>query len=389
MTGWVQLQERLRSPRIFRKEIADRSAGLVSGDWVAVRSKDDHHIGFGLWHPKSLIAVRLVRRGDEFPDDEWLLDRARMAALRRLQDPTVPDDLCRVIHAEADDFPGLVVDRYGDTLCAEAYTSSVEKIWDLIVPQLHETLGTQRHRLVMDTFSARAEGEPTFEKRSSGFPNQLKVEEHGIRWELDLQSGHKTGFFIDQRENRLRLQQEVKQLKAQGRTVRVLDVCTYTGGFALNAATGGADEVLAIDLDEKAIVQAKRNANLNQHRQVQFRHADAFPFLRQLAANGKQFDIVVVDPPKFIPSRKAFEEGQAKYHDINKLAIPLIAPGGLMLTCSCSGLLRSLDFQETIRRSARLRPLQILREAGAGPDHPYRLSFPEGHYLKAFWMRAD
>ena len=387
--GWVRLQDRLRGPRIFKKDIHSHSPGLSSGDIVAVKSRDEHHIGWALWHSKSLISARILRRGEEVPSQDWFEDRARLAAERRLNDPEIPNDAFRVIHAEADDFPGLVVDRYGDTLCAEAYTTSVEKIWDVILPVLHEVLGTSRHRLVMDKASAQAEGESVFQKVSPGFPDRLHIEEHGIRWELDMKASHKTGFFCDQRDNRKRVQELVRNLKNQGRTVRVLDICTYTGGFALNAAAGGADEVLALDLDEVSIAQAKRNANLNGFRQVKFRHADAFSFLRQQAANGNLYDVVIVDPPKFIGKRREFEEGQAKYHDINKLAIPLVVPGGIMLTCSCSGIFQQLDFQETLRRAARLRPLQILAETGAGSDHPYRLSFPEGHYLKAFWMRAD
>ena len=204
-----------------------------------------------------------------------------------------------------------------------------------------------------------------------------------MRYELDFARGHKTGFFCDQRENRAAF-----AALAEGK--RVLDVCSYTGGFSLSAAIGGAEDVLAIDLDEDAISQAKRNANLNGAavaRRTKFVHADAFSYLRQLQRNERQFDLIVVDPPKFIPNRRSWEEGIARYHDINKLAIPLLASGGDYLTCSCSGLLTSLELQETVRRSARLAPLQILRKTGAGPDHPVGLDFPEGEYLKALWMR--
>jgi 23S rRNA (cytosine1962-C5)-methyltransferase len=252
-----------------------------------------------------------------------------------------------------------------------------------ILPALHEALGTEHFQLTFDERSARAEGEQGGIKRSDGAPPFLRIEENGIRYELDFARGHKTGFFCDQRENRASF-----AALAQGK--RVLDVCSYTGGFSLAAATAGAEDVLAIDLDEDAIAQAKRNANLNGTavaRRTKFVHADAFSYLRQLQRNERQFDLIVVDPPKFVPNRQAWDEGIARYHDMNKLAIPLLAPGGDYLTCSCSGLVSALELQETIRRSARLAPLQILRKTGAGPDHPVGLDFPEGEYLKAFWMR--
>lgn len=378
----VRLNGPMRGVRAWRKHV-DRIEGLpAAGEMVQIYDAWDTYIGWGWWHPRSMIAVRLVSRSQDAPTPEEWNDRARKAARRRLEDPQIPNDVCRIFHAEGDGFPALVVDRYGPVLAAEAYTAKAAELFEQIVPVLHEELGTEHWRLTFDSAAARAEGETEFEKRSIACPPLLRFQENEVTYEVSLDEGHKTGFFCDQRENRARLQSMV-----EGKTV--LDVCSYTGGFALNAAAAGAAEVRGIDLDEKAVEQATRNANLNQLRNVKFTHADAFSFLRQLQRNGTEFDVVVVDPPKFIPSRRDFDEGKAKYHDLNKLAIPLIKEGGSFITCSCSGLFAPIDFQETIRRSARLRPLRILRETGAGPDHPVSIDFPEGRYLKALWMSAD
>lgn len=378
----VYLNGPLRGLRAWRKHVARVDGRPAGGELVRVVDAWDNFIGWGWWHPRSQLAVRLVGRDAAPPDlDQWR-ERARTAARLRLDDPEIPDEVCRVVHAEGDDFPALVVDRYGPVLAAEAYTAEAARLFEELVPAFHAELGTEHWRLEFDAAAARAEGEQPFEKRSAGCPPRLQFEELGVTYEVFLDEGHKTGFFCDQRENRARLRGLVEGKE-------VLDVCSYTGGFALNAAAAGAASVLGIDLDEKAVEQAKRNANLNRLRDVKFTHADAFSYLRQLQRNGRQFDVVVVDPPKFIASRRAFEEGQAKYHDLNKLAIPLVKDGGRLVSCSCSGLFSPIEFQETIRRAARLRPLQILRETGAGPDHPVRIEFPEGRYLKALWMRAD
>ena len=381
--AWAQLYAWLRGPRVFRKHVRDVGRDAVAGGIVAVLNGEGAHLGWALYHPHSQVTLRLLDRGLVPPTTEDFHARARAAALRRIENPEIPDDVCRVIHGEADGFPGLLVDRYGPILAAEAHSLGSVFLFRTILPALHEALGTEHFQLTFDERSARAEGEQGGIKRSDGAPPFLRIEESGIRYELDFARGHKTGFFCDQRENRASF-----AALAQGK--RVLDVCSYTGGFSLAAATADAEEVLAIDLDEDAIAQAKRNANLNGTsvaRRTKFVHADAFSYLRQLQRNERQFDLIVVDPPKFVPNRQAWDEGIARYHDMNKLAIPLLAPGGDYLTCSCSGLVTALELQETIRRSARLAPLQILRKTGAGPDHPVGHDFPEGEYLKAFWMR--
>jgi len=380
--AWVLIDGRPRGPRIYYNHIQDHGRDALAGGLVEVVGRDDERYGWALFHPGSNIVLRMIDRREEAPTIEELKERARHAAHRRLEDPAIPEEVCRILHGEADGFPALLVDRYGPVLVAEAFARGSAALFRTILPALHEVLGTSEHRLSFEERAARAEDERPFEEHSDGAPSVLKIEEAGLCYELDFARGHKTGFFCDQRDNR-------SAFAALARGKRVLDVCCYTGGFSLAAAAAGAEEVLAIDLDEKAIDQAKRNANLNGAlaRKIKFVHADAFSYLRQLARNERVFDLVVVDPPKFVQNRHKRDEGIARYHDFNKLAIPLLAPGGDYLTCSCSGLVSALELQELVRRAARLRPLQVLRKSGAGPDHPVALDFPEGEYLKALWMR--
>ncbi len=381
---WVELHDRLRGPRVYGKHVTGVGPDAQNGCMVRVKNRDGDHLGWALWHKRSTVALRLLTRAEDPPTLATLQNWAAKAAQRRLDDPEVPDDVCRILHAEGDGFPGLLVDRYGPVIAAECHSRGSAYLFEAILPTLHDVLGTTHHRLVFDAKAARAEGDQTFEHRSSACPKFLKIQEGEVRYELDFAHGHKTGFFCDQRENRARF-------AAMAAGKRVLDVCSYTGGFAISAAVAGADEVLAVDLDENAIAQGKRNANLNGAnigKLVRFVHTDAFSYLRTLGRNKQRFDLIVVDPPKFVPNRRSWDEGMARYHDLNKLAIPLVAEGGHLVSCSCSGLVAAIDLQEIIRRSARLRPLSLLRTTGAGPDHPVRLDFPEGQYLKALWMEV-
>ena len=202
-----------------------------------------------------------------------------------------------------------------------------------------------------------------------------------MRYEVDFSEGHKTGFFCDQRDSRKKFGQ-----LAAGRSV--LDLCCYSGGFGISAALAGASEVHAVDLDENAITMAKRNANLNNAR-VKFTHADVYTWARTMIENGRTWDLVITDPPKFIHGRED-ELGTAKYADLNKLALQLVAPEGTYVTCSCSGLLGVGEFEQLVISSAHRRNLrlQTFDRTGAGPDHPTLSNYPESRYLKVLWSRV-
>jgi 23S rRNA (cytosine1962-C5)-methyltransferase len=277
-------------------------------------------------------------------------------------------------------------------LSAEVFSLAMATRAVDILERLGTRLGTKHWLVQPSPQLASQEGADFAPWNSPSLPPHVTVTEHGTRYRVHFGSGHKTGFFCDQRDNRF----QVAQLCA-GRSV--LDVCCYTGGFAVMAAKlGGASDVTGIDLDEAPLEQAKQNAALNDVR-VKFVQADAFAYMRDMLRAGRQYDMVVLDPPKLIRSRAEIEEGTKKHFDLNRLAMQLVRPGGLMLTCSCAGLLPESDFVRLVRSAARSstrsaeepyalpRPIQILARTGAAPCHPVSGNCPEAEYLKAVWLR--
>ncbi|MBN2447623.1 MAG: class I SAM-dependent rRNA methyltransferase, partial [Phycisphaerae bacterium] len=216
-----------------------------------------------------------------------------------------------------------------------------------------------------------------------GVPTSTVIREHGIRYRVEMAAGHKTGFFCDQRDNRLRFARLC-------RDADVLDCCCYSGGFGLCAKLiGEAREVTSVDLDEAALETARQNINLNQTR-ISLVHSDAFAYLRQMFANQRQYDAIVLDPPKLAISRRDYDDALRKYEDLNTLAVQIVRPGGTLLTCSCSGMVSAATFVEMVQRAARRtrRKIQIFDQTGAASDHPIMPNCPESAYLKALWLRV-
>ena len=361
------------------------------GDFVTVIDPDGRPFGEGLLNnlPSARISLRVLRHGPDQIGEAAYFDLAleRALDLRHnwlgLGSQPTETNTYRVLHSDGDSLSGWIVDRFGDSLLVQVNSLGIwQRLGDLL-PRLHAALGTRRHRVQVDTEIARMEGIRGTAPGEDASLRTEKVVENGIRYEVNFDTGHKTGFFCDQRENRRRLAQWTS-----GK--RVLDLCCYTGGFSLAAKVGGAaEEVTAVDLDEKAVAQAKRNANLNQAR-IKWVHADAFAYARQMQANGETFDVVILDPPKLILSRDERREGERKYEDLNELASSLVAPGGLFVTCSCSGLLSLSDFERVVTRGVHRaqRRLQYLDLTGAGGDHPILSNCPESQYLKVYWGRV-
>ena len=386
-------------PFLYRKRI-DRADKARPGDLVAVYGPNDLVLGYALYNPRSEIAARMVFYGDELPDDAaWQKKLGDAVELRHgllhLRDAT---DAYRVIHAEADGLPGLVVDRLGDVLSAEAYTLGMYQRAEAILVRLATALGTTHFAVRPSPQFLSQEGYEPLSLSSPGLPSEVTIREYGTRFRVRFAGGHKTGFFCDQRENRKRLADF-----CEGRTV--LDLCCYTGGFAVQAKRlGKAADVTGVDLDEEPLKLARENANLNQAR-VRFVQDDAFAYMREMLRLERRYDVVVLDPPKLIRSRAELEEGTRKHFDLNRLAMRLVKPGGLMLSCCCSGLLKEPDFVQLLRQSAyqsgelisaatediperhAARPMQILARTGAAADHPVSAAVPETEYLKAVWMR--
>lgn len=384
---WAQLRFFTFQPAIFPKMLAHVSPGIRAGDWVAVYDKAGQRCGAGLYNPKAKIPLRVVVHGRE-PIGEDYFERAldRAVALRRdLFQLDAVTEVYRVVNSDGDGLSGLMVDRYGDTLFCDVFSYGIHQRLPRLLAHLHRALGTKHHHVRVDAHYAAVERIQPLTELAPHAPRKLKVREHGVIYEVDFGTGHKTGFFCDQRDNRLRLSRLV-------RGCRVLDLCCYTGGFALAAKTlGEADEVTGVDLDEEAVALARRNANLNQAR-IRWVHADAFAYARQMQHNGERWDVVVVDPPKFVLTREpaGAHEGRRKYEDLNQLAAALVKPGGLLLTCSCSGLVGADEFESHVIKGVhRLdRRLQIFDRTGAGPDHPTFSNCPESRYLKALWARV-
>ena len=381
---WVQLKTFTSKPAIFRSMVGEVSPDARQGDVVTAYDKQGSFIGYGFWNAGAPIALRILKATPDKPDDAWFEQAIRRAAALRkdILKLDADTDAYRVVNADADFLSGLIVDRLGDVLSIEVSSIGVMRRLPRWIPILHDAVGTKREIVQVDPHVARIEGiMPTYVPKSS--VRFVKIKEFGMIQEVDFAEGHKTGFFCDQRDNRRRFGALAKGLK-------VLDLCCYSGGFSIAAKLAGATEVTAVDLDEKAIEMAKRNMNLNNVR-IDFVHSDAFTWIRQMQKNGKTWDLVLCDPPKFVDSRdEEFEaEGLKKYNDLNVLAMQLVAPGGLFVTCSCSGLVSPESFEDLVSKAAHRyqKRLQIFDRTGPGGDHPNASNHPEGRYLKVLWSR--
>lgn len=393
---------RLRSVRVhpflFRKLIGGVDDSARPGDLVAVFTPQGELFGHGLYNPKAEIGVRMLRFDSVVPDVSFWEAKLRQAVELRhdvLRLNAVTDSY-RVVHAEADGLSGLVIDRIGDTLSAEAFSLAMFQRSQAILELLAPMVGTTRTLVQVAPQAHGQEGFLADPVRSADLPRDVTITEFGTRFRVNFEGGHKTGFFCDQRDNRQKL-----ATLCEGRSV--LDLCCYTGGFSVQAKRlGKAAEVTGVDLDEAAIAVAQGNARLNQAK-INFVHADAFGYMRDMIQNGRQFDVVVLDPPKLIRSRRELEEGTRKHLDLNQLAMQVVKPGGLLLSCTCSGLLSEEEFHKLLHQASRRagyakttdggmsrggRTLQILAKSGAAPDHPVAPDCPETEYLKAVWMRV-
>lgn len=382
---WVQLKTISFSPTIYPAMIKATSPDARPGSLVTVYKKDGTVFGAGLYNPRARVPLRVLVHGAQPAGEDYFataIERAVDWRVNTLQ-LDAQMDCYRVVNSDGDALSGLTVDRYADTLSVEVHSLGIYQRLPQILAALHARLGTKQEVVNVDDHIARFEG-IHIKRAATPPPKQVRVREHGVRYEVDFTKGHKTGFFCDQRENRLLLSKLVK-----GK--RVLDVCCYTGGFAVTAATlGEPAEVTAVDLDEEAIAQARRNGNLNQQNRIKWIHADGFGWMRQMHQNGARWDVVVLDPPKLVQGDEEEQRlGWQKYEDINRLGVQLVEPGGLLVTCSCSGLVSLEAFENLVIRSThRLnRRLQTFDRTGPGHDHPVMSNALEGRYLKVLWSR--
>ncbi len=381
----VSIRSAGHHPFVYKKMVAGPvgSPRPSDGDLVRVIDRDGQPVGFGLWNSRSQIALRLLSQGTEPPGLDFWRRRLRDAVSLRHDLLRIPEftNAYRLSHAEADGLSGLIVDRFDDVLSVECFSLGIYQRIGPILDLLAEQTGTKHFRVQVDERIALAEDFPGRPVLSACLPPSVTIREHEIRYRVRFEGSHKTGFFCDQRDNRFHLAKFCHDRV-------VLDCCCYTAGFGLNALIRGrAREVTCVDLDEKAVALARENANLNQVR-LGLVHGDVFGYMRQMALNQRRYGVVILDPPKLIPGRTEISAGKRKYFDLNVLAMNLVEPGGLLLTCSCSGLLSPEEFLILLRAAARKagRSARVIGVTGAAPDHPVGIDALEGAYLKAVWL---
>ena len=379
----LKIERRSNHPWIFQKMVEKPVAKPRPGAIVDVVDNAGLWVARGFYNGHSRIAIRVLTEDpDEAVDAAFFARRIAAAVelrrgLLRLDEHT---DAWRVVHSEGDGLSGLVVDRYGDLLVVEFFSAGAFRHREWIYAALREQFPGCRFYSFAEEHVQKQE---SFDFRAPEPPAPSIIIEHGLKFRASPGSGHKTGFFADQRDNR-----EFLARFCEGK--RVLDVCCNSGGFAIYAkARGGAAEVTGIDLDEEILQVAEKNARLNDAK-VRFVQADLFPWLREAAIRGEQWDVVVLDPAKLTRDREQVMTALKKYNEMNKLAMSVVKPGGVLLTCSCTGLVSEEEFLDMIRRAAYFagRTVQILKVAGAGGDHPFLAHVKESRYLKAVFCRV-
>lgn len=363
-------------PWVFSNEIAAIEGTAAAGDVVELAAASGTSLGVGFYHPHSLIAVRRLSSVVRPIDRPFFEERvARAVELRRRL--YGDGGAWRAVHGEADFLPGLIVDRYGPSLAVQTLSYGMDRrlpiILDVLEDLLHPGGIVERNESPLRTLEAL----PQRSGILRGAAPPLEIVEHGIRYLVDPLRGQKTGFFLDQRENRA-------AVRVVARGARVLDCFCNDGGFALNAAAAGATDVLGLDASPEAVGTAADNARRNGCTNVRFEQADVFDRLRSLKEEGAAWDVIVLDPPSFTRSRKTVPVARKGYRQLHALAFALLAPDGFLLTASCSHHITAEAFRDDIVRSAERagRSLQLLDWRGAAPDHPTLPAVPETAYLK-------
>lgn len=381
----LKTERRSTHPWIFQKMVEKPAVRPKPGSIVEIVDREGHFAGRGFYNGHSRIALRVLTADPAEAIDEAFFSRkiAEAVQLRRgLLKLDASTDAYRLIHSEGDGLSGLVVDRFADTLVIEYFSAGMFRQRDLIRRALLEHFpGANLYSFAEE----HVQKQESFDCGIPAAPEPTVIHEHGVKFHAAPGTKHKTGFFADQRDNR-------KALSEFCNGKRVLDLCCNSGGFAIYAKTvGQADEVVGIDLDEEILGVAERNARLNKAR-VRFVQADIFAWLRDVAVNNRdQYDVVVLDPAKMTRDREQVIPALKKYLDMNKLALAAVKPGGVFLTCSCTGLVSEEQFLDMLRRAAfyAQRTVQVLKVAGAGPDHPFLANVPESRYLKAVFCRVE
>jgi 23S rRNA (cytosine1962-C5)-methyltransferase len=370
-----------RHPWVFEGSIAKGKAD--AGETVRVEAADGRFLCWASFSPASLIRVRAWSFDEQERIDAAFFERRIAAAIALRARMPIDSDAVRLIHGEADGLPGLIVDRYGDTLSAQFLSAGTERWKQTIADQLLAQTGLTRLYERSDANVRTLEGlaPVTGWLRGEG-PTEIVISENTWKLSLDVAEGHKTGYYLDQRDNRRKFAEAVRQYGCQS----VLNCFSYTGGFSVAALAGGASEVISVDSSGPALERATAHVALNGFDPA--RHtaldADVNHTLRDLLRQGRRFDAIVLDPPKFAPTAAHAERAARAYKDINRLGLMLLNPGGLLFTFSCSGGVGPELFHKIVAGAGIDAGADglILDRVGATPDHPQTIYFPEGEYLK-------
>lgn len=370
-----------RHPWVFQGSI-DKGGG-DAGETVRVVSHEGEFLCWAAWSPSSSIRVRAWSFDEAERIDADFFARRIAAALRLRSRLAIQSNGVRLVHGEADSLPGLIVDRYADTLVAQFLSAGTERWKAVIADALLAATGLSRLYERSDSGVRQLEGlEPVKGWLRGEGGTEVVLTESSWKLTLDVAEGHKTGYYLDQRDNRADFARWVRQLGAQ----RVLNCYSYTGGFSVAALAGGATEVISVDSSGPALARASAHVALNgfdpAHHQAM--DADVNATLRQFLKEGRQFDAIVLDPPKFAPSAAHADRASRAYKDINRLGLKLLAPGGLLTTYSCSGGIGAELFQKIVAGAGMDAGVDayIVKRLEASPDHPTTICFPEGEYLK-------
>lgn len=377
-----------RHPWVFSGAVERVKGKPANGDIVRLINHKGDFMAYGFYNDQSRVALRLLEWDEHTPvDEDWFRQKVAMAVNARSNILNAETDTCRLIFSEADYLPGLIVDKYADHLAVQILTSGIEKIMPVIIDELKRLLDPKSIFDKSDASSRQHEGMETDNTVLWGDepPVSVEVKENGIVYSINIAGGQKSGFYCDQRDNR-------RILAAHAAGKKVLDCFSYTGGFTLNALKNGAVAVTSVDSSALAVETLKQNISLNKldaakHSAIQ---SDVNKQLRAFKDAGEKFDIIVLDPPKYAPSRSALDRAARAYKDLNRLGMLLLNSGGLLATFSCSGAMDMESFKQVLAWAAldAGKQVQFIYQFCQPEDHPVRASFPEGEYLKGLLCRV-
>jgi 23S rRNA (cytosine1962-C5)-methyltransferase len=385
---------RRRHPWVYATAVSHVTGDPTAGATVAVRAADGTWLAWAAYSPASSIRARAWSFSEQdVIDAAWMRDRVRAAVAARAG-LAASATAVRLVFGESDRLPGLVVDRYGDQLVTQFQGAGVDAWREELVAALVDATGCANVFDRSDGATRAREGLPAISGVLAGAepPETIEIEEHGLHFRVDVRRGHKTGYYVDQRDNRLLARRLAEQFVAQhGHGPRALNCFCYTGGFSVALLAGGAAAVRSIDSSAEALRMAREHVRLNGLNEdaATWDGADAFEALRALKAEAAQFDLIVLDPPKFAASHHHVDRAARAYKDINLNALKLLAPGGHLLTFSCSGAIDVDLFQKIVAGAVIDSGVDawLVQRLAAGSDHPLMMTVPESEYLKGAWLR--